>query len=127
MSYSGYLPEASNRADWQVAVMLNDADTGDLIDISGCRVTLSVRPLQIRPDPFYDAYSHTVPIVLTGSTDDGTITLPELGVFNWLFPASRMASLCAGAYVIGVRISQDDRVMQLIVGNVNVEEGIDTQ
>jgi hypothetical protein len=38
-----------------------------------------------------------------------------------------MASLSQGNYQIGIRISQDDRVMQLFIGTVKVDEGFDTQ
>jgi hypothetical protein len=132
--YTGNISTTSNRADWQEAVVLTDEDTGDLIDISLCRITMTVRKLERNPnyrgDGFYGSfYDNTIPVgvVLTGSTDTGEITLPDIGTFQWLFPASRMASLCQGEYQIGTRISQDTRTMQLIVGVVTVIEGIDTQ
>jgi hypothetical protein len=31
------------------------------------------------------------------------------------------------AYDVGVRISQDSRTMQLIIGTINITDGIDTQ
>jgi hypothetical protein len=128
--YFGHVSTASNRADWQEAVVLSDQDTGDLIDISLCRITLTVVKMPRNPNVYnrdgYYGYDHDG-VALTGSTDTGEITLPDVGTFQWLFPADRMTCLRQGEYQIGVRISQDDRTMQLIVGTVNVIEGFDTQ
>ena len=134
--YFGSLDTVSNRADWQEAVVLTDEETGDLIDISLCRITLTVRTLRQRPNPNsvtplggYSGFGYDPPgcVVLTGSTDTGEVTLPDVGTFMWTFTALQMASLYGGAYEIGVRISQDTRTVQLIVGQVNVIDGIDTQ
>lgn len=123
--YYGHVSTASNRADWQEAVVLTDQDTGDLIDISLCRITMTLTDLPRDPGAF--GYSYSGSAVLTGSTDSGEITLPDVGTFQWWFTPTRMAALRQGEYQIGVRISQDDRTVQLIVGTVNVVEGIDTQ
>lgn len=112
--YTGYFATASNRADWMEAVLLVDSDSGDVIDISGCRVTMTVR-------------DERGCARLTASTDDGSIILPDTGTFQWDFDATAMSGLWAGAYQVGVRLSQDDRTVQLIIGNINVMEGLDTQ
>ncbi|QOZ68892.1 hypothetical protein [Bradyrhizobium arachidis] len=112
--YTGYLAPASNRANWSEAITLVDNDSGDSIDIGGCRITLTVWNENRSP-------------VLRASTDDGTITLPDVGTFQWDFDTTQMSGLCPGAYAVGVRISQNDRVVQLLIGNVNVMEGIDAQ
>ena len=126
--YYGHVSTASNRADWQEAVVLTDQDTGDLIDISLCRVTMTLIKAQRQPNSYADGfYGYAGGAALTGSTDTGEITLPEDGTFQWLFDAAQMASLAPGEYQMGIRISQDDRTAQLIVGTVNVIEGIDTQ
>ena len=133
--YVGNVSVASNRADWQEAVVLTDEETGDLIDISLCRITMSVVKMNRQPNRYdgsyyYDtspAYNYNNGLMLTGSTDTGEITLVDVGTFQWLFPADRMNGLYQGEYQIGIRISQDTRTMQLIVGTVNVVEGLDTQ
>ena len=128
--YYGHVSTASNRADWQEACVLTDQETGELIDISLCRVTMTVTRAASRStvsSSYAEEFHSGSGPALTGSTDDGTITLPDVGTFEWLFPATRMAGLCQGEYVIGVRISQDDRTAQLIVGTVSVVEGIDNQ
>jgi hypothetical protein len=127
--YYGHVSTASNRADWQEACVLTDQDTGELIDISLCRITMTIVQMPRNPNnpnrDFYYGYG-TGP-ALTGSTDTGEITLPDVGTFQWLFDDTRMAGLVPGEYQMGVRISQDTRTMQLIIGTVNVIEGIDTQ
>ena len=135
--YFGNLDTVSNRADWQEAVVLTDEETGDLIDISLCRVTLTLRTLRARPNANasipssygygYGGGTDAGIVMLTGSTDTGEVTLPDVGTFMWTFPADRMWCLPAGPYELGVRIAQDDRTAQLIVGQINVVEGIDTQ
>jgi len=129
--YNGNISTVSNRADWQEAVVLTDEDSGDLIDISLCRITMTLTTGRRNPNlypqsAFYD-YPINEPAVLTGSTDTGEITKPDVGTFQWLFPFSRMSTLRQGEYIVGVRISQDTRTVQLIVGTVTVIEGIDTQ
>jgi hypothetical protein len=128
--YNGNISTASNRADWQETIALADQDTGDPIDLSLARITMTVRPLRRSPGYFTDYfYGPMLPVdaSLTGSTDTGEITVVDAGTFQWLFPFTRMASLCQGEYQIGVRISQDVRVTQLVIGTVTVFEGIDNQ
>lgn len=110
--YTGYFAETSNRGDWIEAIQLIDVNSGDVIDITGCTVQIAVRNMQSKEQ------------VLSGSTDDGTVTLPDLGVFMWTFLESKMNALCPAAYEVGVRISRDDRTVQLVIGAVNVSEGI---
>ena len=132
--YTGHVSTTSNREDWQEAIVLTDEETGDLIDISLCRITLTLVRWNRNPNRTIDGY-YGVPaygynatgIMLTGSTDTGEITLIDVGTFQWSFPASSMAGVPAGEYQIGVRISQDSRTMQLIVGTVAVDEGIEMQ
>jgi len=128
--YYGHVSTASNREDWQETCALIDDDTGELIDISGCRITMTLSKMQTRGmdySYFNDYRPFNSAPILTGSTDSGEITLPETGTFHWEFDDSRMAALCAGEYQLGIRISQDDRTVQLIVGMVDIVEGIDTQ
>jgi hypothetical protein len=119
--YVGSLPATSNREDWRLAMQLVDADSGDTIDISLCRITMTVtRSMRNQ------SYS-SVSAVLTGSTDTGEIAIASDMSFQWLFTATQMSRLCQGQYDVGLRISQDDRVSQLLIGTVDVFEGIDAQ
>jgi hypothetical protein len=129
--YYGHVSSTSNREDWQEACVLTDMDTGELIDISLCRVTMTVMKSARNPNSYAaDGYYGRVnpgAIVLQGSTDSGEITLVDVGTFQWTFTKDQMAGLPQGEYKMGVRISQDDRTVQLIIGTVNVDEGIDWQ
>jgi hypothetical protein len=128
--YNGNISTASNRADWQETITLADQDTGEAIDISLARITMTVRRLRRGQGYFTDYfYGPALPVdaLLTGSTDTGEITVVDAGTFQWLFPFTRMACLCQGEYQIGVRISQGGSTMQLVIGTVTVLEGIDNQ
>ena len=133
MPYTGHVSTASNRADWQEVCVLVDEDTGESIDISLCRITMTVKKTRKNPNTvipnmsYYDYSPNNTDTVLTGSTDTGEITLVDVGTFQWLFPATTMAGLHFGEYQIGIRISQDTRTVQLIIGTVNIDEGIDMQ
>jgi hypothetical protein len=133
--YHGLLPATSNRADWEQSFTLVDEASGEPIDISGCRITLSViyRPRNPNYWPLGSYYYDSPPqqyggLVLTGSTDTGEITLPgDMGTFTWLFPASRMAGLWNGEYQIGLRLGQNGSTTQLMIGTIPVYEGFDMQ
>ena len=127
MPYTGSLAAVSNREDWQHAITLTDADSGEGIDISLCTITLTLR----RCAPLGGGhYSNTNGgAVLTGSTATGEIVIAsdQDGTFVWNFPSSKMGGLCQAQYEVGVRIKQDTRVAQLIIATIDVMEGIDQQ
>jgi hypothetical protein len=132
--YLGQLETQSNRADWDEVFVLTDEETGDAVDISLCRITMTVRKMERNPNYHGDQYGYGYGGsispqggALTGSTDTGEITIIDVGTFQWLFPADRMGVLHQGDYQIGVRIMQDTRTVQLIVCSVNIIEGIDMQ
>lgn len=112
--YTGALDPVSNQEDWQFSYQLWDQEADEFIDISACTVTITLR-------------DKNKSAVLTGSTTDGQITLPEDGVFEVLFPASDMSGLDADTYDVGLRIQNDDRKVQLIIGSVAVLDGVDEQ
>jgi hypothetical protein len=113
--YTGSLPTVSNREDWRQAMQLVDADTGEVVDISLCSIMMTLRDAKTKQE------------MLRGSTDSGEIIIGDDMVFSWLFPASRMGALCQSQYEVGIRISQDDRVAQLVIATIDVLEGIDRQ
>jgi len=129
--YFGQLETQSNRADWEEVFTLVDEETGDLIDITGCRITMTVRKLNRNPNAALHQgyYGHIDPgmIIMQGSTDTGEITILELGTFQWLFTQERMNQFGQGEYDIGVRIMQNGTTVQLIICTVNIVEGIDDQ
>jgi hypothetical protein len=112
--YIGSLDAQSNRATWRVDVTLIDDDTKDTIKVSDCAITMTVS-------------DESGCQVLTGSSASGAIIFPQDDVFEWSFSSSQMAALCAGSYNVGVRISQNDITMQLIVGTLPIVDGVDHQ
>ena len=132
MTYYGNISTPSNRADWIDTVMVMDDDTGDPIDLSTCSITLTVTNRRRNPNIYTGIGGYYGPlfldlIILTGSTGTGEITGVDLGTFQWHFTAGQMNNLPQGEYVIGVRITQDDQSMQVMIGTVTVMEGIDMQ
>ena len=128
MSYYGGISTPSNRADWINTCLVMDDDTGEPIDISLCRITMTILKVSRNPNYYRDGYYGRIypnAIILKGSTDTGEITVPQLGVFQWIFSADRMNGLPQGQYEIGIRLSQDDQTMQLVIGSIDVMEGID--
>lgn len=108
---TGTLPPVSNRADWIEAFAIDDAETGDPLDIS----TASEILIEVRSD---DGCAR-----LSGSLTNGEIVLVQTGVFQWTFPAARMGALQAGTYQVLCRITKDDQVVQFIIGALPVLDG----
>ena len=128
MTYYGNVSTPSNRADWIETCKVIDTDTGDPIDLSTCIISMTVLKKVRNPNFYADGfYGRVYPnsIILTGSTVTGEITVVDLGTFQWNFPAGRMSGLPQGEYEVGVRFSQGGQIMQLIIGTINVREGID--
>jgi hypothetical protein len=109
------LEPISNRADWFGAFELINDDTGEVItDLTGVTVKLAVRP---------KGHGHCYPS-LTGTTEDGIISIIGEGVIEWHFPASRMACVCAGTYDIGITVTRDDLTDQELIASLPVIDGV---
>jgi len=124
--------QISNQADWINTILVVDDDTGDPIDLSLCRITMTVTNRRRNPNAYMGMVGHYGPfypdmIQITGSTDTGEIVVVDLGTFQWTFPALTMNALIQGEYQVGIRIELDDQKMQLAVGTVTVLDGIDMQ
>jgi hypothetical protein len=133
MTYYGNISTPSNRADWIDTVQVLDDDTGEPIDLSTCSITMTVTNRRRNPNAYrYGMGGYYGPlyldlIILTGSTASGEITVVDLGTFQWHFTAGQMNNMPQGEYIIGVRITQDDQSIQVMIGTVIVMEGIDMQ
>ncbi len=111
----GPLPPVSNKADWIVAYALDDADTGDPIDISDAsEITVAIRN------------SETKYVELSATLSGGGIQHIETGVFEWTFTATQMRNLCAQNYEVGLTILKDGETAQLIIGTLAVLDGVVT-
>jgi hypothetical protein len=126
----GNISQTSNREDWIGTHRLIDDDTGAVVDISNCGISMTVLKQSRNPNYYRDGYYGRVypnSIILTGSTNTGEISIVDTGTFQWVFPASRMNNLPQGEYQIGIRIANSTQIGQLVIGTVVVLEGIDDQ
>src|SRR4051794_32552835 len=115
MYFSGTLDSASNRAGWVQIIEIQDEDTGDAIDISGASIIVEVR------DPI-SRY-----IVISATTDNGSVTIVDTGVFQISVDPSVMRCIQAKAYEIGATITINGETRQLIVGTLPIVDGIVTR
>lgn len=114
--YVGHLKPASNRARYEVAFQVIDADTGEAIDLTDYSIVLSFRDGRGRS------------AILTARNDDGIdITDADEGVFTLTFTPTQMRTLCAKQYEVGCTIAPDDNeeeTEQPIIGTVTVLDGV---
>lgn len=106
----------SNRATWRDIIEISDSETGDLVDLTDARITMTIRDQNGGQR-------------LKASTDDGSINVIELGRAEFSFSKDQMGGLCAGSYSIGARVQRetDGDVEQLLEGSVYIYEGVDRQ
>lgn len=109
--YTGSLAAVSNREDWIVS--------SPLIDEDGTEITLTDAALEL----FICRQGCPGSAVLSGSTDDGKITLPTSTSFQWAFTPEDMSVLCAGTYDAFLRVTIDDVTTQILSCTVPIVEG----
>lgn len=61
-------------------------------------------------------------VLATASIANGKVTVPGPG-FQWQFEDSDLSGLCAGTYALGVKVTVDDFIVDLIIGTIAVVEG----
>lgn len=98
--------------DWRETIYVSDGETGEPIDLSGAAIKMAVK-----------RHGERTPI-LTGSTDDGKITVPDLGSFTFAFPVSTRSAMHRGSYEIGITITNMGEVFQLSIGTISVIDGV---
>jgi hypothetical protein len=108
--YGGSLGQISNKATWTNGFEVVDAQTDDLMDLTGATVTMKV----IR--------SPCGSTTLSGSTTTGELAIPALGLIDFRFEASQMASLCGGTYEASVLIERGNDTDQIFLGTIAVQE-----
>lgn len=120
--FAGSLGTISTAADWRDAISLADQETGDPLDLTGCSITFNVRESETYPDDYgWRGPPNSTNAVLSGSTSGGQITITDLGVFQWAFPAP--LNLCPGEHDVGIVISRSGETIQLFLGTIIVERG----
>ena len=113
MMFTGTLNPVSNKATWVCLYELIDAETDEAIDLSDVdEITISIR----------DPKDQT--IELSATYTNGDITITDTGIFRWVFSNDNMSNLEPKTYEVGCTLEQDGEVMQLIIGNLPVMDGI---
>lgn len=114
--YHVNFPAQSNRASWVFVGKITDLDD-DPIDLTGCSMVF-----QIREGGNGWPYGSG----LTASTDNGKLTIVDIGTFRWFFTLDEMRSLCAGSFNTGLTLTNDDgtQTIQLSVGPLPIVDGV---
>ena len=103
--------DQSNKADWIIQISATDAETGVDIDFTGASVLFVVKDQNNCQ-------------VLSGSTTDGTITLPLSTTLQIQFTPAQMETLCPGTYKVGCVYLLNGETDQLLVGTVSIYDGV---
>jgi len=117
--YTGLIAAASNRADFLFAVELIDPTTNDHVDFTGASITVAMRPVTGG-----NSYNTARPS-LTGTNQDGHITVTGPGKFETRFTRNEMSQFSAGDLDIGITVRLSDGVTyQLFAGQLPVVDGV---
>jgi hypothetical protein len=113
--YHVTFPAQSNRASWVFIGLVTDLDDNP-IDISACSMVFQVST----------PHSGLPVNGLTASTDNGKLTIIDVGKFRWFFTEGEMRGLCAGQYDTGLTLTNDDgtQTVQLSVGPLPIVDGV---
>lgn len=124
--YIGQVETISNRATWasDTYELVDDQD-GTTTDLTDPALTVDiVVTIRGRSDGSwrdYDAPSNYGTLA-TASIANGKVSIPGPG-FWWQFEDSDLSGLCAGTYKLGVKVTIDGFVTDLIIGTIAVLEG----
>lgn len=113
--YTGQVAVISSKATWLFSgVDLVDEDTGATTDLTDPALTVDIVVTIKDMDGFWT--------IATASIANGKVTIPGPG-FQWQFEVSDLSALCAGTYRLGVKVTINDFVNDLIDGTIAVIEG----
>ena len=106
--------DAVNWADWPVLVEVTNADTNaPLADIDPDDPDLVIE-LQLQ--------DRNGAVVASLTTADDTITIPEVGSFQWVIPVATMDGLCAGmTYRWAARLTNTGGTTPLVCGSLAID------
>ena len=104
-------PEQSNRASWVFVGMITDLDDNPL-DLSLCKLVFALRDKN--------------GVMLEASTDNGKLTIIDVGTFRWFFTLEEMHGFCPGQCQTGFTLTNDDgsQTIQISVGPLNIVDGV---
>jgi hypothetical protein len=120
--YTGQVAVISNRATWLLdGVELEDED-GTTTDLTNPALTVVI-VVTISPQSSGSYYGIDSSCILaTASIANGKVTIPGPG-FQWQFEVADLANLCAGTYRLGVKVTINGFVNDVIDGTIAVIEG----
>lgn len=128
--YTGQVEVISNKATWQSDVLeLVDEDDGTTTDLSDTEIGTIDIVVTIFDLPTGDCCAHCIratasTTVVSGVTTGGNGKVSIVGPgFQWQFEVSDLSSLCAGTYGLGVKVTINDFVTDLIDGTIAVVQG----
>lgn len=123
--YTGQVATISNRATWLsdvIELVDEDDDTStDLTAVAVLDIVVTIRGLTSKYDD-YDFNGTVVNALVTASIANGKVTVPGPG-FQWRFEDTDLSFLCAGTYRLGVKVTMDGFVVDLIDGTITVVQG----
>lgn len=113
--YTGQVAVISNRATWLFSgADLVDEDTGTTTDLTDPTLTVDI---VVTIKDLEGCWT-----IATASIDNGKVTIPGPG-FQWQLEVSDLSSLCGGTYRLGVKVTINDFVNDVIDGTIAVVEG----
>lgn len=113
--YTGQVATISNRATWLSDVLeLVDEDDDTTTDLT----TVSPLDIVVTISDHDCCYPRA-----TASIDNGKVTVPGPG-FQWQFEDTDLSSLCPGTYRLGVKVTINGFIVDLVDGTIAVVEGV---
>jgi hypothetical protein len=101
---------ATSNRDWKTQFQFNDADTGDLIDLTGAVIAIAVE----------DGEGNQKILATTGN---GKIVIVSTGIIELTIDDAEM-NLCAGSYPIGGYYQLNGETVDLFEGSLSIRRGI---
>jgi hypothetical protein len=98
----------TNKADWVQPVQVSDAETEELLDLTGAEINVRMVDQQ-----GCEKFSLTV--------GDG-VEITGTGVFEFTVSGATLSNLCAGTYRIGSIYRLNDEINDLFIGTVQIAD-----
>lgn len=103
--------EATNNADWRRTFQFEDAENGDLIDLSDSYIEVEIKDIEGCKR-------------IEASTANGKLNILALGTFEVVVLASEMKALQPGSYALGGLFRRDDETVSLFTGSMTIIDGV---
>jgi hypothetical protein len=116
--FTGQVDVISNKATWRSQeyelVDEDDDTTTDLTAVVNLDIVVTITGIT--------GYCTAPPAYATASIGNGKVTVPGPG-FQWQFEDTDLSGLCPGTYRVGVKVTMDGFIVDLIIGDLTVIEG----